>query len=143
MLIFHEAVAKYNKKTKKLTGHSSWQGFDKCCRMFFLVVGLPSVIKESENHKKAQSVAQDGKCRLIQDELRVTVLDITHSSPTEREVFLCVSSQRVAATSVVPLQLNYKMMKVTAPLKGDLTRYQVAYYELVSDSSSPLRGTNS
>ena len=98
--------------------------------MFFLVVGLPSVIKESENHKKAQSVAQDGKCRLIQDELRVTVLDITHSSPTEREVFLCVSSQRVAATSVVPHQLYYRMMKVTAPLKGDPNRYQVAYYEL-------------
>ena len=64
----HEAVSKYNKKTKRLTGHFSWQGFDKCCRMFFLVVGLPSVIKESENHKKAQSVAQDGKCWLIHDE---------------------------------------------------------------------------
>lgn len=71
------------------------------------------------------------------------MLDITHSSPTEREVFLCVSSQRVTVTSVVPRQLYYKIMTVTAPLKGDPNRYQVAYYELVSDSLSLLRGSNS
>lgn len=58
------------------------------------------------------------------------MLDITHSSPTEREVFLCVSLQRVTITSVVPRQLYYKIMKVTAPLKGDPNRYQIAYYEL-------------